>query len=388
MTSIKRSLQQNFFLSIGSLLFLISSGFSTYIRIFGFILIIISFFWNIFINKIKIITSNLKIILLIISCYSIGIIHNLLSPEKTTDIFILTSTLIFIFPIFIIIYNSYNKLIINSVIIFISKSIIVFFFSFFFFLLLVKDSIGPFIVKSFEIYSGNLYFYYRPAGFIEYYPLIWTQASIFAMPLAVWHLFKDNYKLFFLLSLVVFLSLNRTGSSLILLLFFIKYFKFNTNLIAKQLTKFFTILPFIFLFTIIILYLIFFDNFKSEYSGLEIRLGHVLSVVNNLINHFTWIFGMGADSEFISIGWEGDGITRDQEISYLEILRRFGLVGFLFFNLAIILIIYKFYNNKNWASFFSFVAFLFFSFTNPCLISFVFVLYISLIISAPQDELI
>jgi len=388
MTSIKRNFQQSLFLSIGSFLFLISSGFSTFIRILGFILIAISFFWNVYRNKIKIITSNLNIILLIICCYSIGIINNLIVSDKTTEIFILTLTLIFIFPFFIIIYNSFNQSIVYSVIIFISKSIIFFFLAFFIFLLLVKDTIGPFIVKSFEIYSGYLYFYYRPAWIFENYPLIWVQASIFAMPLAIWHLFKDNFKLFFLLSLVVFLSLNRTGSFLIVLLFFIKYFKFNIKFIAKHLTTFFTILPIVFISTIIILYLIYFDNFNSEYSGLEIRLGHVLSVVNNLLKNYTWIFGMGADSEFISIGWEGDGVTRDQEISYLEILRRFGLVGFSFFNLAIILLIYKLYNNKNWASFFSLIGFLIFSFTNPCLISFVFVLYVSLITSAPHREFI
>jgi hypothetical protein len=386
MNTFRSTKHDSLLLSLGSFLFLISSGFSTYIRISGFMLILISFLWNIITKPLKISTKNLKIVFLFVSCYSIGIIHNTFSSEKTTDIYILTTTLILIFPLFIVIFDSYNRNTIDSVIKFISKSLIFIFFSFFIFLILVKDSIGPLLVKSFELYTGNLYFYYRPAGLFDNYPLIWTQASIFAMPLAIWHLFKNNYKLFALLSCVVFLSLNRTGSTLIIFLFLLKHYKFNLNNIAKFLTKTLPLLPFAFIVVIITLYYIYYNNFNSEYSGLEIRLGHVLSVVNNLLKNFTWVFGMGADSEFVSIGWEGDGITRDQEISYLEILRRFGLIGFCLFNIAIMLIFYKFYNEKNWPSFFSFLAFLIFSFTNPCLISFVFVLFISLIISAPKGE--
>lgn len=384
MTSRKLNSKGDFLLSLGSLLFIISSGFSSYIRFFGIILIFTAFIKNIILNKAKFSLINLLFVSLIVLCYFIGVVNNLLSHAKTTEIFILTSVLIFAFPLFVIIFGSFNKDVIDSVLIFVSKSLIVLFFTAFVFLNLVYNSVGPILVKAAQEYTGYLYFYYRPLGVFENYPLLWTQASIFPLPLAIWFLFKNNFKLFLSLSFVVFLSLNRTGSTIIIIFFLIKVLKINLETLASFFSRLITILPLFFLIVIVFLFFIYSGNFKSEYSGFDIRLGHVLSVVNNLKGNFVWVFGMGADSEFVSIGWEGDGITRDQEISYLEILRRFGIIGFSFFNVAIILIFYNFLRKKNWPAFFSFFTYILFSFTNPCLISLLFVLYLSLILSSSK----
>ena len=384
MNSSKLMGKGDFLLSFGSLLFIISSGFSSYIRLLGICLIFTAFIKNVIFNETNFSLNNLIFVTLIVICYLIGLIINLFSLEKTTDIFILTSILIFVFPLFVIIYGSFDKGVIDSVLLFVSKSLVTIFFTVFIFLNLVYNSVGPLLVKAAYEYTGYLYFYYRPLGVIENYPLIWTQASIFPLPLAIWFLFKNNFKLFISLSLVVFLSLNRTGSTIIVIFFLIKLCKLNPENLAKLFARGITILPLIFICGIGILYFVYSGNFKSEYSGFDIRLGHVLSVIDNLKNNFVWAFGMGADSQFVSIGWEGDGITRDQEISYLEILRRFGLVGSSLFNTAIILIFYNFFRTKNWPSFFSFFTYILFSFTNPCLISLLFVMYLSLILSSSK----
>jgi hypothetical protein len=224
-------------------------------------------------------------------------------------------------------------------------------------------------------------FYYRPLGPIENFPLIWSQASILFMPLAIFVLFEKSAKskLFWCLSFVVFLSLNRTGSFIILFFYVLKLFSYNFHSILKIAILIFSFLPVFFLTGILILFFFYSENFKTEYSGFDIRLGHVLSVIKYLNHEFTWIYGMGADSQFITMGWEGDGITRDQEISYLELLRRFGLVGFIFFNCGVIFALSRFKLANNLSSFFSLISLLIFSFTNPCLISLVFAVYFSLI---------
>ena len=352
MNSLNTSIQRSWLLSWGSVLFVISSGFSAQVRFFGLLLIFLSV--GVFLLKypLKIYPNKLWPCIFLILCYGIGLINNILFIEEKTEIFWLTLIIFFLFPLLTVFFNNFPDSYIQSTINFISKIVCLFFFIFFLILLIFQNSIGPLIVIAMKSFPGG--YFYRELWIFQNYPSIWTQVSILAMPLAVFHLFKGNVKLFIFLSIVVFLSLNRTGSFLILLMVIIKNINFSR--IAKILLTLFAVLPFLFLGVIIVLYYIHSDNFNSEFTGFDIRLGHVLSVVNNLKDNFVWLFGMGADSEFVSIGWDGDGITRDQEISYLEILRRFGLFGFILFNLGIFLSLFQFYRNSNWASFFSFIC--------------------------------
>jgi hypothetical protein len=377
MNILNTSIQRSWLLSWGSLLFFISSGFSTQVRFFGLLLIFLSVGVFLLKHPLKIYPNKLWPCIFLISSYAIGLLNNILFIEEKTEIFWLTFIVFFLFPILIIFINNFPSTYIQSTINFISIILGSLFFIFFLILLIFQNSIGPLIIIAMKSFPGG--YYYREFWSVQNYPSIWTQASILAMPLAVFHLFKGNTKLFIFLSIVVFLSLNRTGSFLILFMVIIK--NINYNRIAKIFLTLFAALPFLFLGVILVLYYIHSDNFNSEFTGFDIRLGHVLSVINNLKDNFVWLFGMGADSEFVSIGWDGDGITRDQEISYLEILRRFGLLGYILFNLGIFLSLFQFFRNSNWPSFFSFICYMIFSFTNPCLVSFIFVLYYALIMS-------
>lgn len=382
MNNLKTAFSRSWLLSWGCVLFAFSSGFSTQVRFIGLLLILLSVAVFLLKFPLKIYPNKLMPTILLISCYGIGLLNNFLFIEVKTEIFWLTLIIFFLLPLLTIGFNSFPDFYIQSTINFISKILVFLYLVFFLTLLVFQNSIGPLIVIAMKSFPGG--YYYRELWFIQNYPLIWTQASILAMPLAVFHLFKGNTKLFIFLSIVVFLSLNRTGSFLILFMVLIKNINFNR--ITKIFLTLFAGLPLLFLVVILVLYYIHSDNFNSEFTGFDIRLGHVLSVINNLKDNFVWLFGMGADSEFVSIGWDGDGITRDQEISYLEILRRFGLLGYIIFNLGIFFTLFQFYRNSNWPSFFSFICYMIFSFTNPCLVSFIFVLYFALIMSNKSNS--
>ena len=366
-------------LSIGTLTFLLSSGFPVYFRVFGLVLIIISFCINSLYHSIVFNFSKIIPVLFFSACYLIGVVQNIVLDSQTTDIFGLTILLVVLFPIFLICYNSFSSDSIKNLIFFISKILAVLYFIIFSFLLVFNNSYGLIFVEIMKNFPGG--YYYRPLGPFENFPLIWSQVSILFMPLAIFVLFEKSIRsnLFWLLSFVVFLSLNRTGTFIILFFYVLKLFKFNFQSILKIVILFFSILPIFFLFGILVLFLIYSENFKTEYSGFDIRLGHVLSVIKYLNHEFTWIYGMGADSQFMTSGWEGDGITRDQEISYLELLRRFGIVGFIFFNSGVIFALLRFKRVNNLSSFYSLISILLFSFTNPCLISLVFAIYFALI---------
>jgi hypothetical protein len=202
-----------------------------------------------------------------------------------------------------------------------------------------------------------------------------------AMPLAIYNLFKKNMTLFFLLSIMVFLSLNRTGSFLVVFLYVISLFK-NQKKPAKFFLNFLLVLPIFFLVACFILNAIYTKTTLEVEDGFSIRVGHVISIMEYMTRSDNFFWGMGADSLFITIGREGDGIVRNQEISYLEVFRRFGIIGYFLFNLGLSISLIYFYNFSKWSSFYSLFAYIIFSFTNPSLISFIFIIFYAIISSA------
>ncbi|HCN84404.1 MAG TPA: hypothetical protein DIT07_12405 [Sphingobacteriaceae bacterium] len=260
---------------------------------------------------------------------------------------------------------------------FISWALIAGFFILFLLLVFLRQSFGAGILLFFRNFSGG--FYYRPLGSIQYYPLIWFQASIFVMPLAIYSLFKKNFILFSFLCLVVFLSLNRTGSFLIIFTYFISLIK-NRKSIARYFLYFIFILPIAFIIGCLIISMMYSTNISVD-SGFAIRLGHVISVMEYMKSTGNFFLGMGADSLFVTIGREGDGIVRNQEISFLEVFRRFGIIGYFLFNFGLFVSLLHFYNRANWGAFYSLIAYIIFSFTNPSLISIIFVIFYAVIAS-------
>lgn len=372
-------------ISIGTLLIIVSSGVSTMLRFFGIILITFAAIINIFKSDLKI---SLYIIIASITffvCFTLGLLRTTVKGDEISEIYSLTILLAFLLPYFIIIYSSFGSYYLEGVIEFLSKALVIIFFMLFFSLIFFRLTFGDNILHFLSEFSGG--FYYRPLVILEfyqiseYYPLVWFQASIMAMPLAIYNLFKKNINLFFLLSMVVFLSLNRTGSFLVIFIFFISLCK-NQKKLAKYFLYFILILPLVFLATCFIINALYTKNVLEVESGFSIRVGHVISVMEYMVKMDNFFWGMGADSLFITIGRDGDGIVRNQEISYLEVFRRFGIIGYFLFNLGLSLSLIYYYNLSRWWSFYSLFAYIIFSFTNPCLISIIFIIYYAIISSA------
>jgi hypothetical protein len=363
-------------LMIGTLFLSLSSGISISLRLMGFFLVLISFLLNLVKAKILIDKYVFYAILSICFCFVIGLLRTTLITSDYSEIYSLTITLVVFLPLLVIIYNSFNKSYIDHVIKFICYSIVILFFSLFLTLLIFREQFGPPILLFLRNYSGG--FFYRDLFGLNNYPLVWFQASILAMPLAIYNLFNKNYKLFIFLSLIVFLSLNRTGSYIIIFFFLISFIK-RVNF-PKFFLFFSFMLPFLFLILCFILNAIYAENIDVD-NGFSIRLGHVVSVIQYMKISENFFLGMGADSLFSTIGRDGNELYRDQEISFLEVFRRFGIFGYLLFNFGICITLTNFYNKLNHAGFYSLLTYVFFSFTNPSLVSIIFVIFYAIISS-------
>lgn len=371
--------------AIGSLIFIISSGGSTLLRLLGLALMLGSFCIHVFKNRIFISKS----ILVACGCFclalAIGVVRSTVEGNEHTAIYYLAVFLVFLFPLLLAMFSSYNTEYLNRLIKFISWSYIVLFFIVFILLFLLRQQFGATLLL---FVKGNEYFeglYYRPAFIFEYYPAIWFQYSILAMPFALWNLYKNNMQLFFLLALIVFLSLNRTGSIIVIAFYIIRLFKHEMT-VSKVFLYFVFLLPFFFFALCAILNLAYSTEFVNDGSGLGIRLGHILSVFDNLYKVENFLFGMGADSSFLTLGRTDAGLVWDQEISYLEILRRFGIIGYLLFSCGFFISLLHFYNSKDWPAFYSFLGYILFSFTNPSLISMTFAIFFAIISSSGRKS--
>lgn len=371
-------------IAIGSLIFIISSGGSTLLRILGLVLMFGSFAIHIFKNRMFI----SRPILVACGCFclalAIGVVRSAVEGNEHSAIYYLAIFLVFLFPLLLGVFSSYNAEYLNRLIKFISWSYVVLFFIVFFLLFLLRQQFGATLLL---FVKGNEYFeglYYRPVLMFEYYPAVWFQFSILAMPFALWNLYRNNMRLFFLLALIVFLSLNRTGSIIVIAFYIIRLFKHETT-ISKFFLYFVFLLPFLFFGLCAILYLAYSTDFVNDGSGLGIRLGHIISVFDNLYRVENFLFGMGADSSFLTLGRMDAGLVWDQEISYLEILRRFGVVGYLLFSCGFFISLLHFYNSKDWPAFYSFFGYILFSFTNPSLISMTFAIFFAIISSSGRQ---
>ncbi len=366
-------------ISLGTLLIIVSSGISTSLRLVGLLLISLAFIVHLLKGEIKV---PLYIVLACSSfclCFLLGLIRTTMIGNDYSEIYWLTILLIILLPFFIIIYSSFGSLYLSDVISFISWALIIIFFLLFISLLFLRQIYGASILIFLRNFSGG--FYYRPFLFFDYYPLIWFQASIMAMPLAIYCLFKKKMTLFLLLSFVVVLSLNRTGSFLVIFVYLISLIN-NQRMIAKYFLYFMLSLPVVFLLACFILTTLYSKNTINIDTGFSIRVGHVLSIMDYMVKPDNFFLGMGADSLFTTIGRDGDGIVRNQEISFLEVFRRFGIFGYFLFNFGLCITLIFFYNRLNWSSFYSLFAYIVFSFTNPNLISFIFVIFYAIISSA------
>jgi hypothetical protein len=112
----------------------------------------------------------------------------------------------------------------------------------------------------------------------------------------------------------------------------------------------------------VVVYLNNFTDYVPTYESANVRIGHVVSTIESLnINNI--IFGEGPGSVFYTLGRLE--FTDTTELSYLELLREFGLIWFIVFIVFINIILYHLYKLKSYEVLITIYSFLLVGFSQP-----------------------
>lgn len=227
----------------------------------------------------------------------------------------------------------------------------------------ISSSKGSFIMLSRREFVG-----------IEVTQVYYKTSAILVLPLAVYFdkfLFGEKYKVkYLMISLLFVVSLLMSGTranalSVILIISFLLTIKIRENRVVK-----FFYLPAIIGGIVCISYILYkIFNDQGEVS-LEAKTGHLYSLMNELSSLDTLFLGQGPGAVYYSIAL--NEYTAQSELSYLEIIRMFGLFGGGIVIILFFFPLYLCYKNKPayYKSFMlGYLAYLFIGGTNPLLIS-------------------
>lgn len=197
-------------------------------------------------------------------------------------------------------------------------------------------------------------------------PNVYFQGTLSLVICAILSLsIKKNY-IFTLILIAIVLAPSRFGFLVLSIFWLIKK--------IRESSKFLIMLPIIFLGIIAVLSFLpfgqeLFSIFSHKNSGLNVRGGHLTSVIETLIiNPYAFLFGAGPGSEFFTTGL--DRMVNNIEISQLEYFRKYGVISFILFH--IFYFSPFFYYRKINNSFFIcgvLISYYILSFSNPVLLS-------------------
>ena len=105
-------------------------------------------------------------------------------------------------------------------------------------------------------------------------------------------------------------------------------------------------------------------------QSLEVKKGHVTSLIHEIKQPSTLIVGQGIGSQYFSAGFNAN--TAQSEVSYLEIIRMFGLIGGGLLFCLFLIPVYLCLKNKPdaYGAFaLGYISYLFIGGTNPLLVS-------------------
>jgi len=234
-------------------------------------------------------------------------------------------------------------------------------------------------------FATKLYlFFYDHANFImvnekRYFLGYWAPnffyktSPILVIPFAFsfYKALDTKRKQYYLISMIFFLSLMLSGTranlfSTVLILGLIFLNQIYKNYFWKPIALF--ILQFFFAAAIIITFMLLKE---VEYSN-QVKFGHIDSIIDLFRYHpLVLLVGQGPGSLYYSSGFKG--MTHISELTYLEIIRMFGLIGggiILFIFLLPLIIAYR--SKKQLKNYFpfsiSYLAYLFIGGTNPLLL--------------------
>lgn len=209
-------------------------------------------------------------------------------------------------------------------------------------------------------------FYMRDVSFIPYinqYPNVYFQATLSLVPAAIFAYFSNRKITYYIILVSLSLALSRFGLfSVLLCVFFIKYNVFSDKHLFGILI---ILLPSV-LGVFIFIYLLNYSSYVNDETGISIRLGHLISVFGSL-DLTQLLYGMGPGSDYYSLGFEK--IVDNIEVSQLEVVRKYGIIGFFLFHLAISGFLFGMLK-KGSEYIYPLLSFYLVSFSNPTLLSF------------------
>ncbi len=239
--------------------------------------------------------------------------------------------------------------------------------------LIPADLIIVFLLKNFDgLFHPKNFF-----GF-DYY-VIYFQATLLFTVFSIIFYTQKKYKLYFFSLLLLFVSTSRFGLFVgILVPILIRFL--GKRRLSKLTVYFFIFLPLLILLLYVYVYFANSSSWNADpYYGLtsgEARIAHVISTINSFTDIKSVILGQGPGSEFYTL--RCNCFVDNTELSQLEFLRKFGLIGYILFHLFLFYVVFR--NNSNHLydlNMFVLTAYVV-SVSNPVLTSLIFSALISL----------
>jgi hypothetical protein len=228
------------------------------------------------------------------------------------------------------------------------------------------------------------FFNYKQAFFSDELPVVYFQGTLSLVFIGVLAWGCGN-RLVFLIALIALIAApSRFGVAVLCMLAILyslsKFMKF----------RFFPISLSLFVFTVIgltALATIQWYSVDSVFLGEidSVREGHLISITKEINEDPSQLItGAGPGSKFYSSGF-GE-FTDNIEISQLELLRKYGLVFFIFIHLFAVGLIYKLYRLGMYAEIYAVISHYIVSLSNPVLTSIPFLLFLGYLIKVVSEN--
>ncbi|MFD2939566.1 O-antigen ligase family protein [Flavobacterium notoginsengisoli] len=177
-------------------------------------------------------------------------------------------------------------------------------------------------------------------------------------------------RMILIIMLTVCLVLSGTRANMLSALFVIIYWTYI--FLKERKNAFYSLVVFASVFTAITMFALSLSFEKKEASS-EIKSGHFISIIDTFEEHPQYlIWGQGLGSKFYSIG--GKRILSQVELTYVELIRYFGIPLGVFFIIMMVYPLINIINNKRVNGYNQYIIPAFFSYlficgTNPLLVS-------------------
>lgn len=214
-----------------------------------------------------------------------------------------------------------------------------------------------------NFYGYNVFMVYYKTSPVLVFPLSYYCSVVVRQGFTV-------KRMILILMFFVCLLVSGTRANMLSALFVIIYWIYI--FLKERKNAFYSIVVFISMFTAITMFALSL-SFKEKEASSEIKSGHFISLMDNFEEHPQYLlWGQGLGSRFYSIG--SQRINTQVELTYIELMRYFGIPLGLFFIIMIVypminIVINKKINAYNQYVIPAFWAYLFICGTNPLLVS-------------------